>query len=486
MDEALEVELKLEIDAGDADAALAAATGGAPAVDRRHLVSTYFDTPDGALARDGFSLRIRKEGDRRVQTIKASGAAAGLFARPEWETAVDGDAPRIDALAGPLAGVIAAATLDGLAPVFRATVDRTVADIMTGGDRVEIALDHGIIAAGDDEHRFCEIELELKAGTAAALFALARGIDAAVPARIGVLSKSERGFRLRSGGDRGATRAERVALAAGMDAAQGFVAIAQACLRQFRLNETILIVRDDPVALHQARVGLRRLRSAFSLFKPLYEGDATAAPLREGLRDLAATLGRARDLDVLGDRVTGDADRDRLSRARAEAYAAVARTLAAAPTRTLILELVEWFAIGAWRGDAASADARGRSIDAAAAHILDRFRRRLKRRGKHLATLDDEARHRVRIEAKKLRYASEFFASLYPAKKPAKRHRRFLSALEDLQDHLGALNDRAAGREHADRLGITIGGDSGPSRSTLLDNAEDAFDALIDARRFWR
>ncbi len=67
----------------------------------------------------------------------------------------------------------------------------------------------------------------------------------------------------------------------------------------------------------------------------------------------------------------------------------------------------------------------------------------MKKRGRHLADLDPEARHRVRIAAKKLRYGAEFFAALYDGKKAAKRHKVFVEALADLQDHLGDLNDIA-------------------------------------------
>ncbi|WP_024927386.1 MULTISPECIES: CHAD domain-containing protein [unclassified Mesorhizobium] len=63
--------------------------------------------------------------------------------------------------------------------------------------------------------------------------------------------------------------------------------------------------------------------------------------------------------------------------------------------------------------------------------------------GNNLVDADDETRHEVRIVAKKLRYAAEFFEPLYKSKAEAKRHRRFITAMEDLQDLLGSLNDLA-------------------------------------------
>jgi CHAD domain-containing protein len=50
-----------------------------------------------------------------------------------------------------------------------------------------------------------------------------------------------------------------------------------------------------------------------------------------------------------------------------------------------------------------------------------------------------EARHEVRIAGKKLRYAAEFFASLYPRRRVV----RYAKALAGIQEILGALNDAA-------------------------------------------
>jgi CHAD domain-containing protein len=71
--------------------------------------------------------------------------------------------------------------------------------------------------------------------------------------------------------------------------------------------------------------------------------------------------------------------------------------------------------------------------------VLQKWHKRLKKRGKQIVTLSPEERHRVRISAKKLRYACEFFSSLYSHKQV----RRYLAALTGLQDVLGILNDAA-------------------------------------------
>jgi CHAD domain-containing protein len=93
-----------------------------------------------------------------------------------------------------------------------------------------------------------------------------------------------------------------------------------------------------------------------------------------------------------------------------------------------------------------------------------------------LAQLDARSRHKLRIQAKKLRYATEFFASLYASKRALKRRHKFLSTLERLQDGLGDLNDIAVHEKHIIELSFSRL-PSNPSRvfaAGLLTGREDA------------
>lgn len=482
MTQANEVELKLEI--ADEDAAAVQGLpwlADAPAEARR-LVATYYDTPERDLHIAGFTLRIRSDGERHVQTIKAAGLAAGLFVRPEWEDEVDDARPRLDRLAGPLSSLVTPERLERLAPAFATEVERVSRILRQDEVEIEMALDRGVVGTGTRETRVCEIELELKAGTPAALFAVARAIDAVVPVRLGVLSKAARGFRLLDARPGKPVKAERIAFPDGADAAAAFREIAWSCIRHFRLNEAMLLAGDEsPAVLHQARVGLRRLRSALSLFADLFAGDEAAPRIADGLRASAAALGEARDIDVLISRL--DTAEPTLTEARATARARVLAELSGPRHRAMMLDLAEWLAIGAWLTDPATAEARMRPLDRASALILDRFRKRLKKRGARLRKLDDAARHRARIAAKKLRYATDFFAGVASGEKAPRRHARFLDALEALQEHLGHLNDAATAPLLAQRYGIEA-----PVADVdgSLKAAADAYDTLIDAKRFWR
>ncbi|MEA3390700.1 MAG: CHAD domain-containing protein [Pseudomonadota bacterium] len=455
----------------------------------RQLRAVYQDTSDHALAKAGLSLRIRTSGDARIQTVKADGAgAAGLFVRSEWEMAVEGDEPILDdttpikAMLGDRAGEIA--------PLFEVNVERRIWIIHECDAEMELVLDRGEVIAGARRQAICEAELELKAGPPAALFTLARKFDTTAPIRLGVLTKAERGYMLTKPA-RSVFKAEPVTLKREMTAAAAFQHVAQTCIRQFRLNEAVLLGDRHPEALHQARVALRRLRSAFSIFKPLFGADERAAALREDLRWLARELGDARNLDVLLDKAPSGGLNERLQHAREEAYARVEAALASPRVRGLMLDLTEWLLDGSWLTAAGTQNLRGQQAQVFAAGALDRLRRRVKKQGRDLEAVDDEARHEVRKDAKKLRYASEFFVALFDGKRERRRHKRFVAALEELQDQLGALNDLATAPEVIRELGLESDPEAeallgSGKRKALIAAAAEAHDALVDAKRFWR
>ncbi|NIJ33532.1 CYTH and CHAD domain-containing protein [Sphingomonas oligoaromativorans] len=489
MADPLEIELKLEVAFEDRERlnALPLLADGSGKTD--HLLSTYFDTPGLHLLDAGYSLRVRRTGKGRVQTVKAdSEAAAGLFVRPEWERSIDGDLPVLDETSGPLTQLLGEEAIARLAPLFVTEVHRTARAVAQGGSRIELAVDRGEIRAGARRAPLCEVELELEEGPAQALFDLAREIDAEVPLRLGVRSKSERGYDLASGRVEKSVKTEPIRLEPDCDAQAAFQAIARACMRQFRLNEALLLETGDKEPLHQARVGLRRLRSAFSLHRRLLAMDSRVRRLKEELRWLAAALGEVRNIDVLIPRIGEKDVSRRLVAERARMFEEVRAALMSPRARLLMIDLAEWLALGDWRARPADPELLHQPAALFAGDVLDLHRKRLKRQGRKLAELDDEHRHRVRIEAKKLRYASEFFAGLYVDRRAGRRHRAFLDALEALQDHLGDLNDHATGAAVLARLGLDakLSGLSRREQARLIDRAEEAYETLIDVKRFWR
>lgn len=486
-----EIELKLDVSRETADRMEASPILADLPVQRLALRSVYFDMPDQRLRAAGMSLRIRDQGDKRVQTLKIAGSrAAGLFARKEWERPAEDERPVIDDTL-PLRALLGSIDPAALKPVFEVRAERTIRVICDGDDSIELAIDRGEIEAGGREETFSEVELELLSGSPSALFALVRQLDAEMAGRIGVLSKAERGYRLQAGAGESAARAESVALQPDMAAAAGFRAIAHACLRQFRLNEMVLARTDQVEALHQARVALRRLRSMMWIFREMLD-DGTRDRIYSELRWLAGEMGPARAIDVLAAMIEKGEARDRLAQPRADAYAQARAALDSSRARAAVLDLVEWMAVGAWTADPDRAELRDGPLAIMAANALDKLRRQIKRAG-DLNDLSDKQRHRVRIAVKKLRYGCDYFARLYPGGKARKRAENFSSALEKLQDRLGRLNDIVTTPALLRQIGDGAIAAAVPDRAAsdrdvaaLIAKAEKARLRLIEQKRFWR
>jgi len=479
-----EVELKLEID--HIDRLVASDLFGEPD-ETIEQTSTYFDTSDNSLFAEGFTLRIRSVGDARTQTVKATGPSAAIFARSEWETPVTGDTPVVDHTS-PLINEFGERAKD-VRPKFTVVNERRIWNVTENGSNIEVALDRGSVRSVDRETPILELELELKDGKSKDLFALARKIEDIVPVRFGVLSKAERGFRLLEA-ERTVVKADPVELDRGDNTCHAFQTIAHSCFRQFRLNETILRSRENQESLHQGRVALRRLRSAITLFKPMLQ-DGEAKRLSAEFRWLAGVLGAARNLDVLLPKANPGELRDSLTEKRATAYDNVIEALDTSRTRALMLDFNEWLYCGDYLCNAAMRDVRERSATEYASEALDKARKKLKKHGQDLSGVDDEHRHEARKDAKKLRYAAEFFRSLFSDKRGMRRYKRFIGAMEALQDELGALNDLATGPEvleghglrslpGADELTVHV------DKTKLIRSAQDALDDVLDAKRFWR
>jgi len=480
----VEYELKLVLDDTKALSALFRALElGAPTITRMRAI--YFDTPALSLSKSGYSLRIRQEGRSRVQTVKA-GSGAGAFARQEWEQPVRGNTPRLDA-DSPIVAVLGA-QVAALEPRFEVKTHRRAWAIKTGDVVIEMVVDRAEARSGDMTTPFTEIELELKKGDEAALFAFARRIGKLAPVRLGVLSKVERAQRLAKQPSASAKERE-VLVTPDMMTADAFRAIVQTCLRHYRLNEDRVMAANNAAALHQARVALRRLRSALAAFQPVVKG-AAARRVNDDLRWLTGQLGRARNIDVLLARCDGTNLQPKLRAARRAAYADARSAMASPLSRELMMDIVEWINIGEWAERRKGHKLREQPARDYAVRAIGRLHQNLVSYAKDIAGPDDERRHEARKAAKKLRYTVEFFTSIFDKGKERKARTRYLAALEALQDHLGVLNDLAVMPPLLAELGLDLEGvpdlarECG-ERGPLIERSAHAMTLLCDAKRFW-
>ncbi|WP_310388020.1 CHAD domain-containing protein [Roseateles sp.] len=247
------------------------------------------------------------------------------------------------------------------------------------------------------------------------------------------------------------TKARPVKLPAGLTLEQGFALIARNCLRQIRANEAGLRLSEEPEFVHQMRVGLRRLRSALGLFKPWI---VLPPELAEEIAWLGQTLGAARDAEVLAGTTLPALTQACVDLEDLGGLQKAAANLAQRRRRQAVLALNSerylglmaglegWLKAHGWRTDSPRPDELGTPLAEAAKQMLKRRREKLQKQAQALPEqASADARHRVRIAVKKLRYAGDFFRAL--AATPSKARRDQITALQEL---LGQLNDAEVGR----------------------------------------
>jgi inorganic triphosphatase YgiF len=457
----VETELKLR---GDPEVLLrlwrtAPLAGDTPAK-IKDLENVYYDTADLRLCKRGLAFRIRHDGNRFIQTVKTGDTTSGgVFSRGEWEGEVPSPEPQPDLVDDPAIRAALGLLLPGeLRPVFTTRVHREVMEL-NGTDSlgrlkvIEAAFDRGEIETESSREPLAEIELELREGSPSALFELALSLQDIAPTRIETRSKSARGYALASGKRPAWVRGETVALDPEMTVDDAMAAVLSACLQHWGANEAAALDGSDPEGVHQMRVGLRRFRSALAVFGNLLP-EAQLEWLKNEGKWAINVLGPARDWDVFQADLLApleasrpdDSDfaglREAARERQATAYGQLRESLATPRYTHFLLRLGGWLEDRGWQAADLSKDRRTaleQPLLALADKLLAKRHRQVMKLGKGFKKLTIAERHELRIAVKKLRYATEFFRGLYPAK----RSKDYLAALRGLQESLGHLNDVA-------------------------------------------
>jgi len=205
----------------------------------------------------------------------------------------------------------------------------------------------------------------------------------------------------------------------------------------------------DVEGLHQMRVATRRLRSDLKTFEALVDPE-WSQPLREELKWLGGALGEVRDLDVLLERLHEGAGElearlaplfETLEQRRSAARAALMTALRSARFVDLLDRLVE-----AAREPVLSAEA-ARPGGEVLQPLVRRNWRKLARDARALQPDSPfEDYHRVRVRAKRARYAAEAVAPVLNGE-AGRSAKRFAKRAADVQDVLGVLQDTVVARE---------------------------------------
>jgi triphosphatase len=494
-----ERELKFSLAAADVDKVKSLAQ---LARLRRHatpLVSTYFDSTNLALENGRMSLRVRREGDRIVQTLKRQMTpSSGFFVRTEYETECVGPEPDLEYVRRHCPARLRKELNGPLKPVFCVDLHRTEWPISWKGSQVSVSLDEGIIRGGAKSEPVYELEVELHHGNVEAVFDVARRIARFVPLRLEVASKSERGYGLIRDAAVGAEKAHSTRLDRDLTAAAGFQLIASLCIHHFAANERVFLASHLSEPLHQMRVAIRRLRSLISFFEELFS-KSERATLRAEIRQVFEKLGEARDLDIVLEALEKNEAQQHslaLPDIRRKRQAAYARVLAMLSSRSFCLRMLDLLAFiecGAWTKtkNCARRTHGKQKLLVGAAVILGRQWKQLCKY-ENVSHLGAKKRHRFRIRAKSFRYACEFFGDLFAGSK--RRHRRngLLDSLGTLQDDLGDLNDLASVHRLLDQTAKADGSNRAEaeekddaSEHSLLQAAEAAQRRLFQRRPFW-
>lgn len=514
----IEQELKLTVDA-EAEARL-----------RRHpalaklrteprrtetLLSVYYDTPDHALARAGIALRLRKVGRRWVQTVKRGRQGGdGLFSQQELERPAPGGRLALDG-PDPEGAYRSIAEVSGetpLAPVFETRIKRTREKLRTeDGSEIELALDHGEVVAGEVSEPIHEAELELLSGQIGAVYDLARELFTEGPVRLAAENKAAHGYRVARGKPAPPLRPRNAGvLSYDREATVESVArdVFRDCHGQIATNLLVVASTGEPEGPHQLRVGLRRLRTAFSVFGPSL-GPEALEPLSQEARRLGQVVGQLRDVDVLIDEVVAEVAgrgldteaRDALARAletqRSSVRNAVRAALAAPEAVAFVFNLGRMIESRGWLApsDYSQTARLATPIAEVAPGLLDKRYRKVVKRARKLRKLDTEGLHELRKELKKLRYTADVLDPIFPGKKVA----AFIKSLKQLQDNFGSLNDAAMVHDHLTGSKAPGRGDAAAQRGAgwvlgaLSARVEDDRPQLYDSwerlekvKPFWR
>lgn len=453
-----EIELKFLVPSYKVDALMRQAN--IKSSQTTQLAAHYYDTHDQALGSAGIALRIRKEGDDWVQTIKASGD--GMAARLEHNQILDTEQTEQAIATDTLLPDLSIYTQSEIAPIFTdfkmgklakslmrqyvTDVQRITRLVKKDDNVIEIAYDTGEVIHGNDNDLrsdIKEIEFELIEGDVGYLFEVAKTWCKRYKLCLSTVTKAERGALLlaqKTHSDAIKSDLKQLNVYEDMSQAEFLQAIVHNCMLQILPNASAIAAgSDDGNHVHQLRVGIRRLRTALKFFSDF--SDDINHEWITVLKQTFSLLGEYRDREILQIKtqpmleeqgapyVDWSPERESLKVLPIDA-------VRANDFQVTLLELIEFSMAKVLTDSPKPAKAK-------VSKIIDKLFGKIANASSHFADLDIEAQHDVRKRLKSLRYICEFAAPLFKKKKT----KAFLRFLEPAQDILGEYNDDLVGHE---------------------------------------
>jgi inorganic triphosphatase YgiF len=407
-----------------------------------HLQAKYYDTPERLLAKNGMALRLRKEDDQWVQTFKAAGQShlhrveeeihlGQCEKEPDLNLELYQDNKIVIGLLHEALGT----EVKKLTLQFETDVQRTYHVFEADNTAIEVCLDDGVVKTADAQSIICEVEFELKQGAVKTLIQFAQQWINRYALWLDVRSKAERGNLLALGqAVSPAVHAKALTLNKDITAEEALKKIIDNCLGQFLPNMAAIA---DGVAeaehIHQARVSLRRLRSALKHFSswsnevnPLWE---------EQIAELFRKLGDTRDEDAIRTEVLPIIQQhgspELLLPVSAQPLKELSILFTSSDTIKLLLGLL------AFAYSEKNSKSKTGGLKKYIKKSLDKLHHKVISHAEHFSELEVTEQHKIRKKAKQLRYCVEFISSLYPDKKV----QQYLKQLQPVQNTLGQYND---------------------------------------------
>jgi len=422
---------------------------------KRRLVSTYYDTRQHGLRKNGAAFRVRQAGDEFEQTVKvpASGPL-GMQNLEEWNVQLPDSEPDLRRFDGHvLKHFPGRGKRLRLRRVFTTDVERTTMILARGKTHFEMAVDVGQLCGHSSRPRrqaVNEVEFEITAGNAPDMLDFILRLAEEVDLQPLFMTKAQRGYALARPALRPRrTKAKAVRLDPESTVGEAFQDIVGEALRHLHSNQQPAL-EGQPGGIHQSRVAIRRIRAALRAFKKVLPYDKRKAFNGE-LRWFQGRLAPARDWHVFANEtlplISGEApgattDLERLHqlavRERRRATTEAQELITSKRYTRLLLQFQRWL-LGL---DKSNREMFERPLKDFAADVLDRTRRDLLLDRRPLSRMSEEDRHGLRKRGKKARYAMEFFSGLWQG--PAVE--RYLKLMEQMQDCLGTANDAVVAR----------------------------------------
>jgi CHAD domain-containing protein len=401
--------------------------------------------------------------------------------------------------AGTPVGDLLSSLTEPLQVCYETDVQRLLRDIHTRSGMVELAFDRGWLRAGALQLPISEVEFELKRGKLEAVFETGRTWLQKFGLILDFRSKAERGDRLAqlaqtlaaleaqdtrdtaAAAQQAQDRAQQVAdfwkprsaasidlatVIKGRDAAQALAAVTSECLEHIVRNTAVLCEVDTagvcraatPEHVHQLRVGIRRLRSAWSFFDGLTE--LPSPEHRQKINSYFSQLGGTRDEDVLKESILpllAVAGLPPLVLPISPRQDSNVQNVASTDFQSWLLDTLAQCTIPSITSaalttppaatiTASSTDfefpralhaARKPALKPLLVKKLKKWHQQIVRNGLIFQTLDIEQQHALRKKSKRLRYALQYCETLFPESKLS----LYRKQLATVQDILGEMND---------------------------------------------